>query len=438
MGFAGYPALRLMALAETGTRGLLGAVLGSAGDRDEASLARRLLPLLKPGMLVLTDRAFDASAFLADVHATGALPLARARSARNPAVLRHLPDGSYLSRLDGLTVPIIEAGITITGSDGSRTGDSYRLITTLTSCQRYPALALVRLYHERWQIETACYALRSTLLNGRVLRSGDRPGAEQETWALLTLCRLLRRAMTDAIETRPGTDPDRASFTTALEAARDQLTAAAGIIPADPRQPGVIAPAILSTLLPARRPRYSARIVQCSTSRYHENDDSPPGCPPPSPRSTSRCTPRPWRQARPAGPGTPPAHPARTGHRPGGSASSRSWPASHRGTGAAGNSPSSWPSRPATCTPSPANGPSSASSPAPATAPTPSTRQPQHPRQSHPTLNFAALASPAAMAQAPLLTLIFHGKIRRQSGGRTGLDSAGISRGLDPNPDGGH
>jgi len=31
MGFAGYPTLRLMALAETGTRGLLGAVLGSAG-----------------------------------------------------------------------------------------------------------------------------------------------------------------------------------------------------------------------------------------------------------------------------------------------------------------------------------------------------------------------------------------------------------------------
>ena len=44
MGFAGYPTLRLMTLVETGTRGLIGAVLGSAGDRDEAGLARRLLP----------------------------------------------------------------------------------------------------------------------------------------------------------------------------------------------------------------------------------------------------------------------------------------------------------------------------------------------------------------------------------------------------------
>jgi hypothetical protein len=42
--------------------------------------------------------------------------------------------------------------------------------------------------------------------------------------ALLTLYQLLRMAMTTAVETRPGTNPDRASFTTALQTARDQLT----------------------------------------------------------------------------------------------------------------------------------------------------------------------------------------------------------------------
>jgi hypothetical protein len=41
LGLAGYPTLRLIALAETGTRGLLGTVTGSASDRDEATLARR-------------------------------------------------------------------------------------------------------------------------------------------------------------------------------------------------------------------------------------------------------------------------------------------------------------------------------------------------------------------------------------------------------------
>lgn len=59
LGMAGYLALRLMTLAETGTRGLLGATVGSVSARDEVRLARRLLPLLGPGMLILLDRAFD-------------------------------------------------------------------------------------------------------------------------------------------------------------------------------------------------------------------------------------------------------------------------------------------------------------------------------------------------------------------------------------------
>jgi Insertion element 4 transposase N-terminal len=121
MGFAGYPTVRLMTLAETGTRGLLGATLGSdPGDRDEPTLARRLLRLLEPGMLVLLDRAFDANAFLAEVAGTGAMLLVRSKSTRNPAVLTHLPDGSYLSVLDGLPVRIIEADLAMTGADDRR------------------------------------------------------------------------------------------------------------------------------------------------------------------------------------------------------------------------------------------------------------------------------------------------------------------------------
>jgi len=276
LGLAGYPALRLMTLAETGTRGLLGATLGSRTDRDETGLARRLLHLLGPGMLVLLDRAFDSNAFLAEIAATGAVLLARAKSTRIPLVLRHLPDGSYLARLDRLDVRIVEAEVAMTGADGTRIADSYRLITTLTDHRAYPAQALARLYHERREIESAYLALRHTLLDGRVLRPGDRPGVEQELWALLTLYQLLRMAMVDAVETRPGTNPDRASFTTALEAARDQLTAAAGICPPGPPGLTAIGRAILATLLPARRPRFSARKVKCATSRYLNHGDERP------------------------------------------------------------------------------------------------------------------------------------------------------------------
>jgi hypothetical protein len=283
LAFAGYPTLRLMCLVETGTRGLLGAVIGGAigtpGDRDEAHLARQLLRLLGPGMLVLADRAFDSAPFLAEVDRTGAKLLVRAGCARKPAVLRHLPDGSYLSQLGGLPVRIIEAEITVRGADGTTMGDHYRLITTLLDDRRFPAARLIRLYHERWEIETAYLALRHTMLAGHVLRSGDRAGVEQEVWALLTLYQLLRTAMVEAIETRPDLDPDRASFTTALHAARDQLVTAEGIDP-DPAtavdQLGVIGQAVLATLLPARRLRYSNRNIKCPTSRYHARDDGRP------------------------------------------------------------------------------------------------------------------------------------------------------------------
>lgn len=152
-------------------------------------------------MLVLLDRAFDASEFLAEIAGTGAMLLARARSTRNPPVLGHPPDGACLSRPDGLAVRMIDAEVAMSGADGSRVADGCWLITTLTDHCRYPAAVLVRLCHERWEVESAFLALRHTLLDGRVLRSGDRPGVEQDLWALLTLYQLLRMAMVTGVET---------------------------------------------------------------------------------------------------------------------------------------------------------------------------------------------------------------------------------------------
>jgi hypothetical protein len=87
---------------------------------------------------------------------------------------------------------------------------------------------------------------------------------QQEIWTQLTVCQALRRAMTDAVESVPGTDPDRAAFTVALETARDQLIAADGVLPGA-GQPGCgrIGRAILENLLPARRPWTAPRRVKC-------------------------------------------------------------------------------------------------------------------------------------------------------------------------------
>jgi hypothetical protein len=284
LGLAGYPALRIVALAETGTRGLLGAVIGGEeGERAEVNLARKLVPLLRPGMLLLGDRAYDAAELLAGVAQAGAQFLVRGTASRKPPVLEVLPDGSYLSWIEAgdrcVRVRIIEAVLAVHGADGSRAGDSYRLITTLLDWRRYPAGELVRLYHERWEIEVTYLALRHTLLKGLVLRSGDRPGAEQELWAALAVYQALRMAMTDAAISA-GTDPDRASFTIALETAKLQLTSAARVTgTADPRDLGRIGAAVLARPLPARRARYSARKVKCSTSRYSAASPDRPALP---------------------------------------------------------------------------------------------------------------------------------------------------------------
>jgi Insertion element 4 transposase N-terminal/Transposase DDE domain len=281
VGLAGYPAMRIVALAETGTRGLLGAVIGGRGERSEVPLARKLVPLLRKGMLLLADRAYDAADLLTEVAATGAHVLVRGSASRKPAVEQALPDGSYLSHVDGLAVRIIEADLDVHGADGTRLGDSYRLITTLLDWRRYPAGELVRLYHERWEIEVAYLALRHSLLGGYVLRSRDRVGAEQELWALLAVYQALRMAMTAAAEAA-GADPDRASFTAALESAQEQVIAARGIEDSGNLDDiGRIGRAVLAGLLPARRARYSARKVKCSTSRYHVRDQDRPELPTP-------------------------------------------------------------------------------------------------------------------------------------------------------------
>ena len=113
-GLAGYPMLRLMTLVETGTRGMLGAVFGPCSV-GEPGYARKLLHLVGPDDLVLADRGFDGNQLLKAIAGTTAQFLIRARSSRRPPVLGVLPDGSYLTRIAGLRLRVIEAEITVTG-----------------------------------------------------------------------------------------------------------------------------------------------------------------------------------------------------------------------------------------------------------------------------------------------------------------------------------
>ena len=81
-------------------------------------------------------------------------------------------------------------------------------------------------------------------------------------WALLALYQALRIAITDAIETVPGTDPDRASYQIAVETAQVLVTGAHGVATGVSDLAGEIGRAVLANLHGPRRPRVCARKVK--------------------------------------------------------------------------------------------------------------------------------------------------------------------------------
>ena len=212
-----------MTLVETGTRALLGAVFGSSArsarrpgpasccpaGRDDAAAGR---PGLRRRPFPGRGRRDRSAQFLVRLTATRRPPGAAA-----PA-RRVLPDGHQ----QGEKVRVIAAAVTVTCDDGTSYSGAYRLITTLTDHRAFPAAALMALYHERWEHEVAYFALRHTLLNGRVLRCRDPAGVKQEMWALLAVYQALRTVMVEAAQSVPGTDPDRASCQVAVETAQDR------------------------------------------------------------------------------------------------------------------------------------------------------------------------------------------------------------------------
>jgi hypothetical protein len=265
-GGTGYPMLRLLALVACGTRTIIDGTFGSTSV-GETSYARRLLRALRPGMIVLADRNFASQDLITGIVGTGADLLIRVKTGRKLPVCRRLPDGSYVSRIGPVEIRVVTCEITITTEAGRRSA-VYRLITTILDPD-IPATEIITLYRQRWEIETTYLELKSTILGGRVLRAKTPAGIEQEVYALLVTYQALRIAITDATLPYPDVDPDRASFTIALNTARDQLVAAAGVI-ADTviDLVGAIGHHVLDDLMPLRRLRTGPRVVKRAISNY--------------------------------------------------------------------------------------------------------------------------------------------------------------------------
>jgi hypothetical protein len=224
-GRSGFPQMRFVVLAETGTHVLFGAQAGGYRT-SEYELAHKVIFRLQAGMLCLADRGFYGYELWQKATQTGADLLWRVQKSLRLPVLKALPDGSSLSQLyasekerrrnQGLWVRVIE--YRIEGVD-----ETYRLITTLLDPESAPAEELAKLYHERWEIENAFDELK-THLRGRqvVLRSKMPSLVEQEFYGLLLTHYALRRVMHEAA-LKGKTDPDEVSFVHTIRVIRRKL-----------------------------------------------------------------------------------------------------------------------------------------------------------------------------------------------------------------------
>ena len=228
-GQSGFPQLRLLTLAETGTHALFAVAL----DRyttSEVGLAPPLLARLQPGMLCLADRAFAGFELWRTAAASGADLLWRVRRNQVLPCCERLPDGSYLSRLyaspkqrrhdeGGQVVRVIDYRL-----EGIVDAEPlYRLVTTLLDPVAAPAPELAALYHERWESESTFAELKVTLPGERLmLRSRRADLVEQELYGLLLVHFALRRLMHEASQ-RAGCDPDQLSFVHAVRIVRRHL-----------------------------------------------------------------------------------------------------------------------------------------------------------------------------------------------------------------------
>ena len=86
-----------MSLVENETHVLFGTHIGGV-DRGEITLAKAVLPSLRPGMLCLADRNFYGFPLWTQERETGAALLWRIKQNLQLSCEQRLPDGSYLSR----------------------------------------------------------------------------------------------------------------------------------------------------------------------------------------------------------------------------------------------------------------------------------------------------------------------------------------------------
>jgi hypothetical protein len=239
-GTSAFPQLRLVALVESGTHVLFGTQMAGIAT-GETTLADRVVPWLRAGMLCLADRLFYGYALWTRAAATGADLLWRVKKNTRLPCEQRLSDGSYLSRIyptakaqrqgrQGVVVRVIE--YTLDGVPGAE--PLYRLLTTILEPAAAPAAELAALYHERWEIETALDELKTHLRGARIVLRSKTPDLVKPEFYGLLLAHFAVRGLMHEAALQAQEDPDRLSFLHAVRVIRRQIARFTSIPPSRP------------------------------------------------------------------------------------------------------------------------------------------------------------------------------------------------------------
>ena len=148
-------------------------------------------------------------------------------------------------------------------------GERQRLVTTLLDEKQAPALDLVCVYHERWEIEITIDEIDThQRLADRPLRSLKPVGVIQELYGLLIAHYAIRALMQEAA-LKAGLTPDRLSFVRSLRIIQDAIPEFQMVERTMRHQ---LYQRLLRDLaaerLPERRPRSNPRVVKRKMSKF--------------------------------------------------------------------------------------------------------------------------------------------------------------------------
>ena len=218
-GETSYPQVRMLCQMELTSHLLTQTVMDSSAV-NEMVLAEQLIENTPDNSLTLFDKGFYSLGLLHAWQNTGSerhwlIPL---KKGTQYEVIRKLGRQDVLVRLTASPqarkkwsrLPEhLEARLLTRSVNGKE----YQVLTSLTDPMRYPAVELMELYQNRWEIELGYREMKTSLQQHKLtLRSKKPEGIRQELWGLVLAYNLLRYQMVRMASTLKGYTASQLSF----------------------------------------------------------------------------------------------------------------------------------------------------------------------------------------------------------------------------------